>query len=110
MKGRPVGARLLEGGQHDRSAGALQRFGKVAVRRRVRWRGEVDIERDVLHVRFLKLPEQFGVQQARPGPDADLVDGLGVDRDDHDIAADLPRLPGEPQIGQYMAKRAMPAA
>ena len=52
VKGRPVGAGLLEGGQHHRSAGALQRFGEVAVRRRVRGRGEVDIERDVLDVRL----------------------------------------------------------
>ena len=74
VKRRPVGAGLLEGGQHDRSAGALEGFGKVSVRRRVGGRGEVDIERDVLDVCLLKLPDQLGVEQARPWPDADPVD------------------------------------
>ncbi|MEH2518780.1 hypothetical protein V1279_004353 [Bradyrhizobium sp. AZCC 1610] len=105
-----VGARLLERGQHDRSAGVLQGFGKVSVRRRIGRRGEVDVERDVLDVRLLKLPDQFGVEQARPWPDADPVDRRCVDRDHHDVAADLSRLPGEPQVGQGVAKRAVPAA
>ena len=71
---RPIGAGLLEGGQHDRSASALEGFGKVSVRRCVGGRGEVDIERDVLDVCLLKLPDQLGVEQARPWPDADPVD------------------------------------
>ena len=106
----PVGAGLLERRQHDRAAGALQRLGEVPVGRGIGRRGEIDVERDVLHVGVLKLPQQLGVEPARPGPDADLVDRRSIDRDHHDIAAGLPRLPGEPQIGQRMAERAMPAA
>jgi hypothetical protein len=110
VKRRPVGAGLLEGRQHDRSAGASESFGKASVRRRVGGRGEVDVERDVLDVRPLKLPDQFGVERARPRPDADPVDRRCVDRDHHNITRGLSRLPGEPQVGQCVTKRAMPAA
>ena len=52
VKRASVSARgLLEGRQHDRAAGALQRFGEVPVGRGVRRRAEVDVECDVLHVR-----------------------------------------------------------
>jgi hypothetical protein len=50
------------------------------------------------------------VELARPGLDADLFDRRGVDCDHHDLAADRPRLPGEPQVGQRMPKCAVPAA
>ena len=105
-----VGVRLLEGRQYHRSARALQRFGEVAIGSRVRRRGEIDVERDILHAGLLKLPEQLSIERARPGPDANLVDRRRVDRDNHDIAARLARLPGEAEVCQIVAKSAVPAA
>ena len=58
----------------------------------------------------LELPDQFGVEQARPRPDADPVDRRSVNRGHHDIAGGLSRLPGEPQVGQCVTKRIVPAA
>jgi len=62
------------------------------------------------NVRFLELLDQLACKPARPRPDADRVNRSGVDRDYHNIAAGLPRVPAEPQIGQRMAKSAVPAA
>ena len=70
---------------------------------------EIDVEDDVPHAGAVELPQQVGMQPARPGPDADLLDRGGIDRDNDDIAAGLPLLPGEPQIGQRIAQRAVPA-
>ena len=107
--GSAVGGGLLEGWQHHRSAGRLQRLDECLIRRSIRWRGEIDVEHDVLDAGAFQPPQQIGVETARPGPDADLLDRRGVDGDNDDLAAGLTRLPGEPQIGQRIAKRAMPA-
>ena len=50
-----------------------------------------------------------GVEAARPWPDTDFLDRGGVDRNHDDIAAGLTRYPAEPQIGQCIAERAVPA-
>ena len=50
-------------------------------------RGEIDVEGDVADPCAFEPVQQFGVQAARPGPDADLFDRGRVDRDDDDVAA-----------------------
>src|ERR1700686_5683913 len=95
-----VRARLLEGRQHHASARALQRLDKYAVRRRVRWGREIDVEHDVPHTGAVQPPQQVGVEPARPGPDANLLNRGGIDGDNDDVAAGLALLPGEPQIRQ----------
>ena len=85
--GVPAGARLLERGQHHRSAGAAQRLDEGAVGGGVRGRAEIDVEYDVPDTGPLKLPQQFGMKPARPGPNADLLDRGSVDRDHDDVAA-----------------------
>src|SRR5665647_1275727 len=84
-----VRARLLEGRQHHASARALQRLGKRTVRRRVGWRGEIDVEHDVPYAGAVQPPQQVGVEPARPGPDANLLNRGSVDRDNDDVPAGL---------------------
>ncbi len=49
--------------------------------------------------------DEFAMQLARPGPDADLVEALGVDLDGRDAAADRPLGEGEALVGEEPVER-----
>jgi hypothetical protein len=103
-----IAAGLLERWQDDRSAAVGERIDKVLIGRSFGWRAEIDVEGNVARAGALQPPEQLGVQASRPRPDTDLFDRIGIDGDNDDVAGGIARLPGEAQVGQSVAERAVP--
>jgi hypothetical protein len=77
-----VAVALLEHRQDHPLPMAAERIGKTLVLRRGGDRAEVDVERDVGRAGRKQAIEDLGIDRARPRPDADLLQAVGIDLDD----------------------------
>ena len=109
MSRTTIWCRLLEGRQDRRATDFPKRGEEGIVGSRIGWRAEIDVEGHLLRACSLEPMQQLRMQPARPGPHADLIDRGRIDGDHDDVTASRPRLPGEAQIGERIAKRAVPS-